>query len=207
MKSETFFIAFSIKQHRELRCLCDEMSRYEKQQPSIHDHLHCYVRSEFSRNFKLSIYRKMRIAKPNDIFVSIEVSFACVNSLYTSKSAWTQSQIFGYSVFASEPDHAAWIRYSTENKAELTYSDFGFQIQTFCYVKIVKSPSLNRSLIETTHWHLRIWAQFSKLYYATSLVDSWTGELLKVIKHHFYIFCLDSVREMITKPVRSILYV
>lgn len=45
----------------------------------------------------------MRIAKPNDIFVSIEVSFACVNSLYTGKSASTQSQKFGYSVFASEP--------------------------------------------------------------------------------------------------------
>lgn len=130
-----------------------------------------YVRSEFRRNFKLSIYRKMRIAKPNDIFVSMEASFACVNSLYTSKSAWTQSQIFGYSVFANKPDHAAWIRYPTENKAELTYPDSGFQIRTFCYVKILKSPSLKRSFIETTHWHLRIWAQFPKQYYAMSLVD------------------------------------
>lgn len=133
-------------------------------------HLHSYVRSEFSQNCKLSVYRKMRIAKPNDIFVSIEASLACVNSRYTSKSASTQSQIFGYSVFA-RADHAAWIRYPTKNKAELTYPDSGFQIQTFLLCKNFKSPSLNRSLMETTHWHLRIWAQFSKQYYAMSLVD------------------------------------
>lgn len=151
MKSETFFIAFSIKQRKELLCYMmrcrTEWGVGWKTTMSIPDHLHCYVSSEFRQNFKLSIYRKMRIAKPNDIFVSIEASFACVNSLYTSKSASIQSQIFGYSVFAERADHAAWIRYPTENKAELTYPDSRFQIRTFLLCKNFNSPSLYRCLV------------------------------------------------------------
>lgn len=128
-----------------------DVGRYEKRLRT-HDHLHCYVRSQFSQNFKLSIYRKMRIAKPNDISVSIVASFACVNSLYTSKSASTQSQIFGYSVFAERADHEAWIRYTTANKAELTYPDSKFVFFLLC--KNFNSPSLFRCLVRNrTHWH------------------------------------------------------
>lgn len=148
------------------------------------------VNSEVLLNFKLYLY-SICIAKPSDIFVSIQ-AVLCVLIRFTPVKAPRHNPKYSVIRFLQRADHAAWIRYPNENKVELTYPESPLRIRTFLLCKNFNSPSLNCCLErngrhdELTPTFLRLdFFPLSPLLFDMSHRYSWIGRVVKSNKTPF----------------------